>query len=209
MNIILLGPIGSGKGTQARLLVENFGLVHFESGQYLRKLAPTNPKIAETMKEGKLLDDETMLWVVKSFFKDHAIGKGVVFDGFPRKLPQFHLLEEMLTGMNQKVNLAIYLDLSKEEAVRRVSARRQDPKTGEIYNLITDLPPADVDINTLTIRSDDTPEAIEVRYNLHHETLAPLISELETRGLLYKIDASQSVEEIYSQISEIVNSKLS
>src|SRR6476619_7231437 len=141
MNILILGPQGSGKGTQAQLLAEKFGFVHMESGQLLREVAKTNSAIGEIINKGELVPRELMLELMEAELEErNAFEKGIIFDGSPRTTEQYHAMKEWLAKRGQKIDLAIFVDISEEETVKRLSARRTCETCGTVYNLITNPP---------------------------------------------------------------------
>lgn len=204
MNILLLGPQGSGKGTQARMLTAKFNFFYFESGAYLRKIAEHNEEIRKMLAEGKLVPDREMTSYLTAFLDQNNLYDDVVFDGFPRTLPQYEFLRSWLRQKKVRLDLVLVLEISKEETVRRLSARRIDPETGKIYNLITDKPPADVDVRGLVQREDDKPEAIEKRLDLYKKQTEPLILELRKDSKVVEIDGERSIETIAEDLEKIV-----
>ncbi|MCH7640668.1 nucleoside monophosphate kinase [Patescibacteria group bacterium] len=206
MNIVIFGPQGSGKGTQARLLVDKFGLFHFESGKFLRKLAKKDRHIDEIInKRGKLIEDGKMFSYMSSYLEKKVNTEGVLLDGYPRSITQYELLKEWLKERGTKVDRAIFLDISEKESVRRLSARRISKKTGKIYNLVTNPPPSDG--GKLIQRPDDKPAAIRKRLALYKQTTEPLIKVFEKEGVLMKIDGERPIDMIFKDIVDrlIVN----
>lgn len=204
MNIIMFGPQGSGKGTQARLLCDKFGFSYFESGAYLRKLAEVHPEMGEIMNSGKLVPDEEFTSYLTAYLDQENLYDDIIFDGFPRTVEQYKFLKIWLNKKQVKIDLAIVLEISEGETLKRLSARRQDPVTGKIYNLVSDLPPKEIDVNTLVQRDDDKPEAIKKRLELYHARTEPLISEIENDAKVFRINGERSIEEIENELDEIV-----
>lgn len=204
MNILLLGPQGSGKGTQARLLCEKFGFYYFESGGFLRDASKTNADLAQMLAKGMFVPDAEMSSYVTSYLDEKGIYDNILFDGFPRSLIQYDSLKDWLTAKKVKLDIVFLLKINEEETVRRLSARRMDPATGKIYNLVTDLPPSDVDANTLTQRDDDMPVAIKKRLGWYKEQVTPLIAALREDIGVIDIDGTRSIQEIQKELVEIV-----
>jgi len=204
MNIVLFGPQGSGKGTQARLLCEKFGFSYFESGAYLRKLADTHPEMKLIMNSGKLVPDEEFTSYLTAYLDQESLYDDIIFDGFPRTIEQYRFLKVWLNQKQVKIDVAIVLEINEDETLKRLGARRLDPKTGKIYNLVTDLPPQDVDINTLVQREDDKPDAIKKRLALYHERTEVLIDGIKKDAKVHRINGERSIDEIQKDLVKIV-----
>ena len=204
MNILLIGPQGSGKGTQARLLTEKYGFYYFESGAYLRKISETDPQLKKWLAEGTLVPDKEMTSYFTAFLDERNLYDEVIVDGFPRTVEQYRFWENWLLDKNFALDLVIVLEIKQDETIKRLSARREDPKTGEIYNLITEPPPVGVDISSLVQRDDDKPEAIKKRLALYQEQTEPLIAKLKKDTKVVEIDGERPVEVIAKEIDGIV-----
>ncbi|HJY98812.1 MAG TPA: nucleoside monophosphate kinase [Patescibacteria group bacterium] len=205
MNILLIGPQGSGKGTQARILCEKFNFFYFESGAYLRKIAEGIPELKKSLAEGNLVPDKEMTSYLTAFLDSKHIYSDIVFDGFPRTLEQYRFFKNWLGAKNVNLDLVIELGISEEETVKRLGARRQDPATGKIYNLVTDPPPAGTDPSQLVQRDDDKPEGIKKRLALYHERTEPLIEELKKETKVFVLDGERPIEVIAREMEELVN----
>jgi adenylate kinase len=204
MNILLLGPQGSGKGTQARLLCEKFGFFYFESGGFLRDASKTNANLAKMLAAGQFVPDAEMSSYVTSYLDEKGVYDNIIFDGFPRSVIQYDSLKDWLTAKKVKIDMVFLLKIDEEETVRRLSARRMDPVTGKIYNLVTDPPPSGVDINSLTQRDDDKPEAIKKRLSWYEEQVTPLVAALREDIGVIDIDGTRPIAEIQKDLVEIV-----
>lgn len=206
MNIIILGPQGSGKGTQARLLAEKFGLFYLESGEFLREVAKRDPKIDRIInKEGRLVDDTTIFNLIQARLNEKApLLDNILLDGYPRSVEQHRLLKDFLGTKGQKINHAILLEIGEKETIRRLSARRMDTLSGKVYNLITNPPGPEVDTKNLVQRPDDTPELILRRLEQYNDTTKPLTEVFQKEGILRKVDGERPIETIASDLQKIV-----
>jgi adenylate kinase len=211
MNLMILGPQGSGKGTQARLLSERLGLGSIESGALLREIAKTNPQVDEQVnKKGQLLPDEVTFSFITNYLEEKfPKADNIIFDGYPRSLKQYQLLKDYLATKGTKLDKAIFLDISNEEAIRRLSARRTCSSCGEVYNIITN-PTAKAEVcdkcgGKLVQRQDDTPELIQERLKLFRTSTEPLIRKFEDEGILIDVNGEQPIETILGQILEKLN----
>lgn len=210
MNILLLGPQGSGKGTQAELLLEKFHLTHIDMGKILRSVANSDNQYAGIVKEkqekGELVPDEYVLliaWDHISKLDPDRRNQGMLFDGYPRSVPQYEHVEDMLARFGKKIDHVIFLNISEEESIRRLSARRNCEQCGRIYNLITNPPPTPDTCECggkLVQRADDTPDAIKERLRLYHETTLPVLERARQNGVLLEIDGEQSIQAIHEEL---------
>jgi len=206
MNILLIGPQGSGKGTQAEILVEKSGLFYVEVGSLLREAAKTNATIDRIMNvEGKLVpDDLTFSLVIDKIEKIAPRKDSILFDGFPRSVAQYEMLSTWLQGFGKKIDIAILIDIPEEESIKRLSARRKCKKCGKIWNLVTSpKPPTESTCDCggeLFQRKDDTPEAIKKRLGVYHDTTGKLIKLLDEKGILVKVDGLKPIEKVTDEI---------
>ena len=208
MNLIILGPSGSGKGTQARLLCDKLKLAYISMGDLLRDAARTRKDIDEWInKKGELVPDEITFSVLKEHLEKNKVYDNLLFDGYPRSIRQYNLLKSYLESKGVKLDMAIFLAISDEEAVRRLSARRIDVNTGEIYNLITEPPPQNIQLDNLVHRDDDKPEAIKRRLEWYEKETFPLIKLLGEQSVLIKVDGEQPIKTIFKTILERVGDK--
>lgn len=209
MNLILLGNQASGKGTQGELLAKKINFFYISTGQLFRKLAESDAEIAETINSGQLLPDELVFKCIKSFFEEKQQFDNIILDGSPRSVDQFNFLSEWLASKGKKIDMAILLVVSKEEAIRRISSRRTDKKTGKVYNLITNPPGPEVDPSDLVQRVDSTQEAVEERFREYENVTKPLIEKLREKGILFEVNGERPIEEIHEDILKTVTEQLS
>ncbi len=209
IGIILLGPPGSGKGTQAKELEKKFGFVHISTGDLLRKAVREGTpvgKIAEKyMREGALVPDDVILKLVNEALD--GVDK-FVLDGFPRNTSQAEKLDDMMREKSGKITKAILLEVTDDEIVRRLLARRVCPSCGRVYNLITSPPKDDNKCDVCGVqlirRSDDNEDTIRNRLSVYRNETAPLIDYYERKGILVKIDAEKSPDEVFNAIVRVI-----
>lgn len=210
MNIIILGPQGSGKGTQAKLLVEKFGFYCFEMGGFLRELAKTDPLIYEYQnKKGKLVPDDMFFFVMKGLLggkiKD---GKNILLDGFPRTIRQYKTLKNWFDEFGIKIDKVIFINISEEETIKRLSSRRACRVCEKIWNLETSPKPPSPDKcecgGDLIQREDDKPKQIKLRLEEYRKNTEPLLEVFRKEGILEEVSGERSIEEIHTDLVRIV-----
>jgi adenylate kinase len=207
MIILILGPLGSGKGTQAKRLARSFNLHFISMGDLLRQAAQKDDEIDKLINEkGKLVPAYTTYKILKGYLDDNKITDNIIFDGYPRMVQQYEFLREWLEESGKKIDLAIVLEVSEKESMRRLSGRREDPKTGRIYNINTSPKPGPkVDVKRLIRRDDDQPEAIKARLKWYQTDVVPLIKRLEEEGIKVKrIDGERPVEKIQADLFKLL-----
>jgi len=210
MRLIFLGGPGSGKGTQAKKLVEKFGLVHISTGDLLRKAMKEGTELGKTAKKyvdaGDLVPDEVILGMIKE--KLNEIDEGFIFDGFPRTLEQAGGLEGILSEMNMDIDKVVNLNVNDDLIVERLGARRMCKTCGFEYNLKTRPPKkegiCDLDGGELYQRSDDNEETIKNRLTLYHDKTQPIEDFYRKSGKLVDIDGSGSFDDVFNSIVESV-----
>ena len=211
MNLILIGPPGSGKGTQAELLREKNSFVHYSTGEVFRDLirrkTPVGLQVEKYVTSGGLVPDSVVLEVVNSFLADNA-GKPILFDGFPRTIPQAEGLDHVLAGKKLAVDMAVLVDLVDDEVVKRLTARRQCRNCGKIYNL-TFKPPKVEGVcddcgGELYQRKDDTEAVIRDRLSTYHQQTEPVLGYYSTQGKLKRIDGALGRDKVYQEIVRLI-----
>gem|GEM_PF-334479 len=207
MNIALLGPQGSGKGTQGEMLARKFDMYYLDVGSLLRQMSKTNPEIDQYVnKKGALLPDDLLFEIMKKHLSERNQYDNIVFDGYPRSKAQWDSISALLSDHSTKIDEVIVLEINEEETVRRLSARRMDPVSGHIYNLVTNPPPPEVDVEALLHREDDQPDAIRTRLAAYRANTALLIDHLKAAGHLFEVNGSDSIDTVQEKIVEHITS---
>lgn len=206
MNIIILGPQGSGKGTQARLLANKLNLKIIEAGALVRKEAKNNPKIGDIINvKGQLIPSNMMFGLIKKEAESNNRGiNDLILDGYPRSVGQYKLLNKWLKENNARIDKVVLLEISEEESIRRLSARRTCDKCGRLYNLITN-PPSGTNCECggkLVQRKDDKPQAIKKRLAEYRKKTEPMLSLFLEEGILVKVDGERPIEDIFQDIQK-------
>ena len=213
MNIILLGPPGGGKGTQARFITEKFGIPQISTGDMLRD-AVTNKtdlglKAKEYMDAGKLVPDDLVIKIVEERLKRDDCKDGFILDGFPRTLLQAEALDKILTRMSKKIDYVINIDVPAEDIVKRLTSRRICKKCGNIYNLLSNPPKIDgkCDIcgGELYQREDDKEETVRRRLQVYKEDTEPLIMYYKSKGVLKTIDGRKDIDDVKNLIERTIS----
>lgn len=210
MNLIIAGPQGSGKGTQAELLAQKFGLVHVETGQIFRRTAKQETvlgkKIAVLLKQGTIVPDRLTLGLVDPFLTQKNLDKGIIFDGFPRRLSQIKWLDKKTAKKGSQIDRLLFLKISREESIRRLSSRRICPKCGRNFNLVTAPPKKDELCDDcqlkLITREDETPIAVAKRLSLFRRRTAPMVKYYKQMGKVIEIDGEQPPRKVFQDILE-------
>ena len=208
MRIIIMGPQGAGKGTQAAKLEEELGATHIETGDLVREEINQGTEIGQQIKEysdqGQLVPDEIIIDMTKPYLEEND---SWILDGFPRNKEQAEALDEMLDEINEQIDRVIALEADDEELVERLSGRRQSEATGEIYHIEHNPPPeegSEEDPGPFIQRDDDTEEAIRNRLQEYHEQTEPLKDYYEERGVLVTVDASQDIDQVTEDVLQAV-----
>jgi adenylate kinase len=208
LNLILLGPPGAGKGTQAERLKDDFPVAYVATGDILRAAVkegtPLGKKAKEYMDRGELVPDDVIIGVIIEQVKDESAADGFLLDGFPRTVPQAEALEEALGELGRSLTAALLIDVPDEVAIKRISGRRVSAKTGRLYNVYYDPPKhegvCDVDGSRLIQRDDDDEDTVRTRLEVYREQTAPLVDYYEDRGLLKRFDGQREPQEVHDHI---------
>jgi len=213
MNIVLMGPPGAGKGTQAKRIAHKYNIPHISTGDMLREaVAAGNDlglKVGEIMEKGLLVPDTLMIGLVKERLSRGDARNGFILDGFPRTVEQAGALDEMLEELDRKVDVVLLVNSSEEVVVDRISSRRVCPKCGKVYNLLTIKPRidglCDVDGSELVQRDDDLAETVRSRYRVYVEKTAPVINYYSNSEVFFlEIDGSGEIDEVAEEIFRLL-----
>lgn len=208
MRIVLFGPPGSGKGTQASLLKEKTGAAHVSTGEILREAVANGTEVGlkakAYMEQGALVPDDVVIAIAKD--KLESIGdKGFIFDGFPRTIAQAEAFDVALAEIGKPLDAVVNLKVDDEELVKRLSGRRVCPSCGEPYHVDTKKPQVDGKCDKcgadLVHRADDQAEAIRNRLQVYANQTSPLLGYYEGKGILKNIDAVGGIDEIQNRIA--------
>ncbi len=208
LNLILLGPPGAGKGTQAERLTDDFNVPYIATGNILRKAVQDETELGKQAKSymdaGKLVPDDVITGVILEAIENADARDGFILDGFPRTIPQAESLDEGMKAHDRDLTAAILIDVADEEVLRRMSGRRVSVKTGRVYHVEFDPPKhegrCDVDGSRLVQRDDDRAETVKKRLDVYHEQTEPLVSYYEDQGLLRRFDGTRSPTEVHDHI---------
>jgi adenylate kinase len=212
LNIVLIGAQGSGKGTQADLLSENLGLAHVASGDLFRKAIDEKSelglRVQGYMDRGELVPDDLTLAMVLSRLEEADCVRGVILDGFPRNIAQAQALDRGLAGAGKQIDLAVYLDVPREELLKRLSGRYICKANQHVYNINTRPPKVpgvcDIDGSPLYQRSDDTGEAVQRRLDIFFNETIQLLGYYDRQGKLVKVDGNRSIDQVQDELLAVI-----
>jgi adenylate kinase len=208
LNLVLLGPPGSGKGTQGKRLQEDFRLPYYATGDILRAAVRDGSELGKEAKEymdrGDLVPDEVMVGLIAERVSSEEASDGFILDGFPRTIGQGEALDARLTELDRLLTAVILIEVPDEEVVRRLSGRRVCVKEGHIFHMEFDPPKnegvCDIDGSRLEIRDDDKPDVIRRRLGTYHEKTEPLVGYYEERSVLRRVDGLSAPDEVSDRI---------
>ena len=208
LNLVLLGPPGAGKGTQAERLVSDFDLPYYATGDILRAAVKDETELGKEAKgymdRGELVPDDLICKVIMERIDQPEAEDGFLLDGFPRNKEQADILENSLTSRDRKLTAVLLIDADDDEVIKRISGRRVCVKNGHVYHVDFDPPKhegvCDQDGSRLIQRDDDKPETIKKRLDVYHKQTKPLIDYYEQRGNLRRFDGSRTPSEVHDHI---------
>jgi adenylate kinase len=212
MNIILLGCPGAGKGTQAKILAEKYGLKHIATGDLFRaEIAAKTPlglKVADYLKNGTLVPDGVVVEMVAGKL-DGTNAAGYVLDGFPRTLEQAQALDGVLKKTAQRIDAVAYINMNEAEVVRRLTSRRSCAKCGALYNLLTKPPKTDGKCDScggdVVQREDDGESTVKKRLLVYNDLTAPLISFYKSELPFFELDGSQPIDSVTQALVSVID----
>jgi adenylate kinase len=205
MRIVLLGPQGAGKGTQAQRISEGVGARHISTGDLVRAEIGSGSELGEMIKDyndrGELVPDEIIVEMMRPYLEE---ADSWILDGFPRNLTQADLLDQMLAEIDAELDAAVALEAPDEALIERLSGRRVSEATGRIYHVDYDPPPENTgeDPGPFIQRKDDTEEVLRRRLKIYHEHTEPLKDYYAERGILVTVDATRPIPEVTTAILE-------
>jgi len=211
MNIILLGPPGAGKGTQAKKIAETYSLPHISTGDILRENINNDTKLGlnakSFMSRGELVPDNLLIMIIKERLSRNDCLKGFLLDGYPRTIPQADALQMILTESNNKIDAVLNIEVDDEELIQRLSGRRMF-SCGTSYHVIFNVPEKEGICNSckgkLYQRDDDKAEAIRNRLAVYKKQTQPLIEYYQKKGILQNINGAKDISGIYEDIMRIL-----
>lgn len=210
MNIILLGPPGAGKGTQAEKLIKEFDAVQISTGDIFRtnikNNTPLGTKAKEFINKGQLVPDELTIDLVWDAINKVEDGKSILLDGFPRNITQAEALDEGMKKRDDKIDKVININVPEDVIIERISGRRVNVSTGRVYHIKFNPPKVEgIDDETgekLIQREDDTKEAIVKRLDVYNKHTSVLIDYYDKKGILVTIDGAKTPDEVFDQIKK-------
>ena len=208
MRLIFIGPPGAGKGTQATLVKEYFGVIHLSTGDILRReisqASPLGIKAKSYIDRGHLVPDNELLNIMRKRLNKEDVKKGYLLDGYPRTIPQAEGLDKFLDEMNQNINAVVSIELDDDTIIKRLSSRRSCAGCGNITNLLFDTPKIEGTCDNcnsgLLQRSDDSKKVIIERLEVYSKQTAPLLKYYHKKELIKRIDGSGNIDNVFQLI---------
>jgi adenylate kinase len=207
-NILLVGPPGAGKGTQAEKISAAFKIPHLSTGNLFRAEISQGSRLGREveplLREGKLVPDSVTIPIVDNRLQQPDAAGGVLFDGYPRTIPQADALESTLKKLGRSLTKVVVINVADRSIVERMSGRRSCPKCGSVYHAVANPPKTqgvcDKDGETLTVRKDDAPDTVQGRLDVYARQTAPLIAYYEPKGLLLRVNGEKTPQEVFDSI---------
>ena len=207
MNLVLFGAPGAGKGTQAKFIVDKYGIPQISTGDILRVAVANKTKLGleakKFMDAGQLVPDEVVNGLVAERLAEKDCEKGFIMDGFPRTVVQAKALDEILTKLGKQIEKVIALNVPDKDIIERITGRRVSKKTGKIYHIKYN-PPVDENPEDLEQRADDNEETVKKRLAVYNEQTAPVLDFYKKQNKVYSVDGAKKLEEITKDIIDIL-----
>ena len=213
MKILLLGPPGGGKGTQAKFLIEKLHIPQISTGDMLRehvtKQTSLGIKAKEYMSSGALVPDEVILGMMQERLLNEDCKNGYILDGFPRTIPQALGLDKLLEKLNQALDAVIVIDVSDDNIVDRMGGRRVHLPSGRVYHIEYNPPKIegkdDETQENLIVREDDKEETVRKRLEIYHNDTSPLINHYKHKNIVFQINGELKLSDVSQEIEKIIN----
>ncbi|HVN75036.1 MAG TPA: adenylate kinase [Thermoanaerobaculaceae bacterium] len=210
LDVVLLGPPGAGKGTQAKRIAAAFELLHISTGDLLRdevaRATGLGTEAAEFMNRGELVPDRLVGKMLAKRLHNQQAALGCVYDGYPRTIAQAELLDGLLSELNRRVDVVLYLSVADADLLARITGRRSCPSCGAVYHLVTQPPKADSACDrcgvALMQRDDDKETVVRERLRVYRQHTAPLLAYYSGRRIMREVDGAVSPEEVFRRLRE-------
>jgi adenylate kinase len=212
MRIILVGPPGAGKGTQAKSIAHKYEIPHISTGDMFRKAlreqTPMGQKAQKYMDRGELVPDDVTIGLVKERLSEEDCKKGYMLDGYPRTIAQADALEDLLTSWNHRLDHVVNISSSDEVVVARLTGRRTCPECGAVYHMLNKPPKQEMVCDNcgheLIQRKDDNEETVVNRLDVYKNQTEPLLNYYQNRNLLRNINGEQDLDKVFEEICEVL-----
>lgn len=212
LNLVLLGPPGSGKGTQGERLNSDLHLPYYATGDILRGAVRDGTALGKSAKEymdrGDLVPDELIVGIIAERIDSEEARGGFILDGFPRTTPQAEALDAKLGELRRTVSSVLLIDVSDDEVVRRLGGRRTCEAEGHVYHVEFNPPKVegvcDIDGSPLIVRDDDKPDVIRKRLSTYHEKTEPLVSYYDGKGVLERVDGAREPDQVTAELRDLL-----
>ena len=212
MKIVMLGAPGAGKGTQAQRIAEKYGIPHISTGDIFRSNIKAGTELGKKAKsfidQGLLVPDEVTIGMLLDRIHEVDCKNGYILDGFPRTIPQAESLTEALAANGEAIDFALNVDVPDANIVNRMAGRRACLKCGATYHIQFAAPKkegiCDKCGSELVLRDDDKPETVQKRLEIYHDQTHPLIEYYEKKGVLHTVDGTQTMEDVFKNITDIL-----
>ena len=209
MFLVIIGPPGAGKGTQAKRLAETLGLSHVSTGEIFRRNISDKTelglRVKELLEDGILVPDDLTIELVQDQLDQFVDSRGAIFDGFPRNLEQAKALDDMLIVHGKSVGLAPLISLSDSTVIERLTGRRTDRDTGKTYHLIYDPPPRNANLEQ---RPDDKRDTVLRRIDDYHQSTVPMLAYYDERDLLCEIDGDNTIDQVTAALLKVIRGRV-